>query len=66
MLKRIRNFRPTWNLKLSEEISGNYYPVTSKLVLKDESEDVELAVLTDRAQGGTSLADGQLELMVRN
>lgn len=64
MLKRIRNFRPTWKLKLSEEISGNYYPVTSKIVIRDENEDVELAVLTDRAQGGSSLRDGELELMV--
>lgn len=64
MLKRIRDFRPTWTLKLSEEISGNYYPVTSKLVIRDESDDVELAVLTDRAQGGSSLRDGEVELMV--
>lgn len=64
MLKRIRNFRPTWKLKLSEEISGNYYPITSKLAIRDESNDVELAILTDRAQGGSSLQDGELELMV--
>lgn len=65
MLKRIRNFRPTWKLKLSEEIAGNYYPVTSKIVMRDEEADVEVAVLTDRAQGGTSLKDGEIELMVR-
>lgn len=64
MLKRIRNFRPTWKLKLSEEVSGNYYPVTSKLVIRDETDDVEVAVLTDRAQGGSSIRDGELELMV--
>lgn len=64
MLKRIRNFRPTWKLKLSEEISGNYYPVTSKIVVRDEDGDVEMAVLTDRAQGGSSLRDGEVELMV--
>ncbi|EEZ99703.1 Alpha-mannosidase 2-like Protein [Tribolium castaneum] len=64
MLKRVRNARPTWTLTLEEPVSGNYYPVTSKIVLVDESQDLELAVLTDRAQGGTSLQDGQLELMV--
>lgn len=51
-------------MKLSEQISGNYYPVTSKLVIRDEAADVELAVLTDRAQGGSSLKDGEIELMV--
>ncbi|XP_072399843.1 lysosomal alpha-mannosidase-like isoform X2 [Diabrotica undecimpunctata] len=61
-LTRIRNFRPTWNLKLEEPVSGNYYPVTTKIAIKDD--DLELAVLTDRAQGGTSLKDGEIELMI--
>nr|CAI5853429.1 unnamed protein product [Callosobruchus analis] len=62
MLKRVRNARPTWKLDLQEPIAGNYYPVTSKIVLTDG--DLELAVLTDRAQGGTSLEDGEVELML--
>lgn len=64
LLKRIRDFRPTWNLQLLESVSGNYYPITSRIVLRDEKEDIELAVLTDRAQGGSSLKDGEVELMV--
>ncbi|XP_060520801.1 lysosomal alpha-mannosidase-like [Cylas formicarius] len=64
-LKRIRNRRPTWNLTTILEPPGpNYYPVSSKIVLKDEKRNIQLAVLTDRAQGGSSLADGQVELMV--
>ncbi|CAH1973774.1 unnamed protein product [Acanthoscelides obtectus] len=62
MLKRVRNTRPTWKLQLEEPVAGNYYPVTSKIVITDG--DLELAVLTDRAQGGTSLEDGEVELMV--
>ncbi|XP_067011637.2 lysosomal alpha-mannosidase [Anabrus simplex] len=64
MLQRRRNQRPTWRVKVSEPVAGNYYPVTSKIVLRDEVSKLEMAVLTDRAQGGTSLNDGQLELMV--
>ncbi|KZC06792.1 Lysosomal alpha-mannosidase, partial [Dufourea novaeangliae] len=64
MLKRMRNYRPTWNLRLEEGISGNYYPVTSKISLKDEEEYLKLSVLTDRAQGGTSMKDGEIELML--
>lgn len=64
MLKRVLNFRPTWNLELEEPVSGNYYPITSKILIRDTDKDVEVAVLTDRAQGGSSLKDGQLELMV--
>lgn len=53
MLKRVRNSRPTWTLTLEEPVSGNYYPITSKIVVVDDSQDLELAVLTDRAQGGS-------------
>jgi len=64
MLKRVKNYRPTWNLKLEELIAGNYYPVTSKIALKDEKKQLKLNVLVDRAQGGSSLEDGVIELMV--
>ncbi|CAH0546840.1 unnamed protein product [Brassicogethes aeneus] len=64
MLKRVRNFRPTWSVSLQEPISGNYYPVTSKILIRDPSQNIEVAVLNDRAQGGSSLKDGQIELMI--
>ncbi|CAH1141510.1 unnamed protein product [Phyllotreta striolata] len=63
-LTRIRNFRPNWNLKLDEPVAGNYYPVTAKIALRDEDRGLEVAVLTDRAEGGTSLKDGEIELML--
>ncbi|XP_061514028.1 lysosomal alpha-mannosidase-like [Anopheles gambiae] len=62
MLRRVRNHRDTWELELSEPVPGNYYPVTAKITIEDEGH--RLSVLNDRAQGGSSLADGQLELMV--
>ncbi|XP_017767636.1 PREDICTED: lysosomal alpha-mannosidase-like isoform X2 [Eufriesea mexicana] len=64
MLKRKRNYRQTWNLKIHEEISSNYYPVTSKISLKDEQKFLKLSVLTDRTEGGTSMHDGEIEMMV--
>ncbi|XP_011872614.1 PREDICTED: lysosomal alpha-mannosidase isoform X2 [Vollenhovia emeryi] len=64
MLKRVRNYRPTWDLKLEEPISGNYYPVISKIALKDEKKQLKLNILVDRSQGGSSLEDGAIELML--
>lgn len=64
ILKRVRNFRPTWKLSVLEPVSANYYPVTSKIFIRDEKQNIEFAVLTDRAQGGSSLNDGEIELMV--
>jgi len=62
MIKRIRDYRETWNLRLDEKIAGNYYPVTTKIAIEDAK--LRMAVLTDRAQGGSSIFDGSLELMV--
>ncbi|EDV26091.1 uncharacterized protein TRIADDRAFT_63890 [Trichoplax adhaerens] len=62
MQKRKRNYRPTWKLRSTEPASQNYYPVNSRMYIKDNS--MQLTVLTDRSQGGASLKDGQMELMV--
>ncbi|XP_069699537.1 lysosomal alpha-mannosidase-like [Periplaneta americana] len=64
LLERKRDFRPTWDLDLQEPISGNYYPITSKILIRDVTKGLEFAVLNDRAQGGSSILDGQVELMV--
>jgi lysosomal alpha-mannosidase len=64
MLERVRNFRPTWDYNNTEPVAGNYYPVDSRIFMKDEKRGVQFTVMTDRAQGGSSLNDGQLELMV--
>ena len=62
MLKRKRNSRDTWKLNLKEPVAGNYYPVTAKIAIEDPKH--RLAVLNDRSQGGSSMFDGTLELMV--
>ncbi|XP_058798756.1 lysosomal alpha-mannosidase-like [Phymastichus coffea] len=64
MLKRRRNHRPSWEVELEEEIAGNYYPVTAKMSIEEARSRRRLSVLNDRAQGGSSLRDGELELMV--
>ncbi|XP_076263635.1 lysosomal alpha-mannosidase-like [Rhynchophorus ferrugineus] len=64
MLKRVRNFRPTWDVDIAEFAAGNYYPVTSEIAIRDEELGMELAILNDRAQGGTSLNDGEIEVMI--
>ena len=64
MQKRVRNFRPTWKLNQTEPTAGNYYPVNSRIALIDETKGVQLVVLNDRSQGGASLSDGDMELMV--
>ncbi|EAT42738.1 AAEL005749-PA [Aedes aegypti] len=62
MMRRQRNHRETWDLQLDEPVAGNYYPVTTKMAVEDDK--LRMAVLNDRAQGGTSMEDGVIELMV--
>ncbi|THD25757.1 Alpha-mannosidase [Fasciola hepatica] len=62
----------------TQPVAGNYYPILSRIMLKGtrraswnpskraivDFPAMGFAVYTDRAQGGASLQDGQVELMV--
>lgn len=62
----------------TQPVAGNYYPILSRIILKGKKQTywtrsgkfsqefpaMGFVVYTDRAQGGTSLSDGQVELMV--
>ena len=72
------NSRPSFVIDSSEPVAQNYYPVTSMISSASDGMDQHFGVITDRAQGGTSLQvetlfetsqnilskDGSLELMV--
>ncbi|KAM9856488.1 lysosomal alpha-mannosidase [Aulostomus maculatus] len=62
VLQRRKDFRPTWHLKQSEPIAGNYYPINSRAFIKDDVD--QLTVVTDRSQGGGSIQNGSLEIML--
>jgi len=64
MQVRRRNSRPTYPLNVTEFVAQNYFPVTTGLRTTDGGSGVTMAIFTDRAQGGGSLVDGALELMV--
>lgn len=63
ILKRKRDQYNDFEFTFEEQIAGNFYPVNTKIAIEDATH--RLAVLTDRAQGGSSLIDGTTELMVR-
>uniref|UniRef100_A0A3P8PCL8 Lysosomal alpha-mannosidase n=1 Tax=Astatotilapia calliptera TaxID=8154 RepID=A0A3P8PCL8_ASTCA len=64
VLQRKKDFWPTWNLKQSEPIAGNYYPINSRAYIKDDVD--QLTVVTDRSQGGGSIQNGSLEIMLHH
>ncbi|KAJ0096736.1 hypothetical protein Patl1_29103 [Pistacia atlantica] len=61
-LKRVRDYRADWNLSVNQPVAGNYYPLNLGIYTKDKKS--ELSVLVDRATGGASIKDGQVELML--
>uniref|UniRef100_A0A671T5G0 Alpha-mannosidase n=1 Tax=Sinocyclocheilus anshuiensis TaxID=1608454 RepID=A0A671T5G0_9TELE len=62
VLERRKDYRPTWDLKQTEPIAGNYYPINSRAYIKDDKH--QLTVVTDRSQGASSIYNGSLEIML--
>lgn len=63
MQRRQRDFRPTFELRTDEPVSGNYYPVNTAIAIRDSASERQLTVMNDRSQGGASLANNRVELM---
>ncbi|KAM5571530.1 putative alpha-mannosidase [Rosa sericea] len=61
-IQRIRDYRKDWDLEVNQPVAGNYYPINLGIYTKDNN--TELSVLVDRSVGGSSIVDGQLELML--
>ncbi|XP_058102931.1 alpha-mannosidase At3g26720-like isoform X2 [Magnolia sinica] len=61
-IKRIRDYRKDWDLQVNQPVAGNYYPINLGIYIEDNS--TELSILVDRSVGGSSIVDGQIELML--
>ncbi|KAG1649694.1 Lysosomal alpha-mannosidase [Nymphon striatum] len=62
ILQRVRDKRPDYTISGGEPVAVNYYPVNSRIFIKDKS--TQLTILTDRSQAGASIYQGSMELMV--
>ncbi|KAL6494430.1 hypothetical protein OROGR_031230 [Orobanche gracilis] len=63
-LERIRDYRSDWDLQVKQPVAGNYYPINLGIYIKDKN--TELSVLVDRSVGGSSVADGEIEIMLHS
>ncbi|KAG5537368.1 hypothetical protein RHGRI_024717 [Rhododendron griersonianum] len=61
-LKRVRDYREDWSLQVNQLVAGNYYPLNLGIFTTDNKS--EFSVLVDRAVGGASINDGQVEIML--
>ena len=62
-MKRIIDTRESYDYTVTEPVAANYYPLNSHIYLKNDLGD-QLSMVVDRSQGGASLKDGQLEVMI--
>lgn len=51
VLERTRDYRPTWNYTVFENVSGNYYPINSRIWIKDQER--QFTVLTGMSRRWT-------------
>lgn len=63
-IRRLRDHRSDYRLYTSEHTASNYYPITSWIFIRDYDRNLQLSILPDRPQGGSSIRDGQIELML--
>ncbi|CAL8087779.1 unnamed protein product [Orchesella dallaii] len=68
LLKRERYKRETYPFTENEKVAGNYYPVPSRILLSEKDDLLKngktFVVLNDRSQGGSSMNDGEIELLI--
>ena len=48
----------------NDSVASNYYPITSHVYIHDNKSGYRFCLITDRAQGGGSIEDGQIELLI--
>ena len=64
MMRRQRRARNTSTYNVTEPVAQNYFPVTSSATLQDDVAGRGLSLAFDAAHGVSSLADGDLEVML--
>lgn len=66
MQRRVLNMRPNYDLKTiaHQNISSNFYPVTSAIYLRDKSERYQMTVLVPWTHSGSVIEKGRIELMI--
>uniref|UniRef100_A0A8D8LJC1 Alpha-mannosidase n=2 Tax=Cacopsylla melanoneura TaxID=428564 RepID=A0A8D8LJC1_9HEMI len=61
-MKRLRNYRSSWNWTATEPIAANYYPITTGVYIADKKQ--RLNVIVDRPEGASSMRNGSVEIMI--
>lgn len=69
MQKRVLNYRPTWDInknyqEANQNVTANYYPVTSGVLMQEYLSPRNFLVMNDRSQAATALTKGGIQFMI--
>jgi hypothetical protein len=63
MQKRVLDKRESYSYYSYSKVAANYYPVTTAIAIRDESNGLQMTVMNSHTQGGSALKQGRIELM---
>ena len=64
MIQRIKDTRPNYKYELTEQVSSNFYPITSVVSLYEtENKKNKINIFSDRAQSAGVVNKGQIQLI---
>ena len=64
MMQRIKDTRPNYKYELTEQVSSNFYPITSVVSLYEtENKKNKINIFSDRAQSAGVVNKGQIQLI---
>ena len=64
MIQRIKDTRPNYKYELTEQVSSNFYPITSVVSLNEtENKKNKINIFSDRAQSAGVVNKGQIQLI---
>ena len=63
MQKRVKDYRPDFTLETKMKVNDNYYPINSAIAMRDLAKNVQVTVMNQHSQGGSSIETGSIELM---
>ena len=63
MQKRVKDYRPDFTLDTKMKVNDNYYPINSAIAIRDLAKNVQVTVMNQHSQGGSSIQTGSIELM---
>ena len=64
MLQRIRDTHPTFEYKITQNVSSNFYPITSVVSVNDvDNSKNKISIFSDRAQAAGVLEKGQIQII---